>query len=116
MPARMQRARELFDTDLNCAQSVLLCFAGRFDLDPKLLRKSPVGFGGAMGHSGKLCGALAGGIMVIGLTSSPMDDTLQRKNRAYEITAQLIADFRERYGEVYCLLLLSDELKKQSGC
>lgn len=56
-------AGRLFDTGLNCAQAVLQATAGA---DEKLLAMSEA-FGGGVGGSKCLCGAVTGGVMALGL-------------------------------------------------
>ena len=57
-------AGELFDRGNNCTQAVLQAVAGR--KDPDLIAMA-AGFGGGIGDSGCLCGAITGGVMALGL-------------------------------------------------
>lgn len=58
------RAGALFDGGYNCAQAVLQATTGRDD--PELLAMAEP-FGGGIGRSGCLCGAVTGGVMALGL-------------------------------------------------
>lgn len=63
-PDAASRAGELFDQGLNCAQAVLQATTGRDE--PELLAMAE-GFAGGIGNRGCLCGAVAGGVMALGL-------------------------------------------------
>ena len=85
-----ERAGRLFDTGLNCAQAVLQATAGA---DETLLEMSGA-FGGGVGGSKCLCGAVTGGVMALGLRG--------RGRKA----GKLVALFRER-NKVTCCKALS---------
>ena len=55
-----EKAGTLFDGGYNCAQAVLQATTGRND--PELLAMAGA-FGGGIGRSGCLCGAVTGGVM-----------------------------------------------------
>ena len=58
------RAGRLFTSGLNCAQAVLQSTAGVDDPDLMAIAKA---FGGGVGNSKCLCGAVSGGVMALGL-------------------------------------------------
>jgi len=58
------KAGALYDGGYNCAQAVLQASTGRSD--PELLAMAEA-FGGGIGASGCLCGAVTGGVMALGL-------------------------------------------------
>ncbi|PLX73795.1 MAG: hypothetical protein C0614_12560 [Desulfuromonas sp.] len=88
-----QRAGELFDRGYNCTQAVVQAITGRSD--PELIAMAE-GFGGGIGDSGCLCGALAGGVMALGLAGKP------------EQSRQLIDAFREAFRTTCCRGLSKD--------
>ncbi len=60
-------ARKFFNRRFNCAQSVILSVSKALGVKvPKEVVKTAVVFGGGIGESGCLCGALAGAVMLIG--------------------------------------------------
>lgn len=85
-----ERAGRLFDTGLNCAQAVLQATAGA---DEKMLQMSAA-FGGGVGGSKCLCGAVTGGVMALGLSG--------QSHKA----GKLVALFRDR-NKVTCCKSLS---------
>lgn len=89
MSSHVDRARELRhdpDRHYNCAQGVLVPFAAEAGLNEELAYKIGESFGGGM-RSGRVCGALTGTLMAMGLLdlSSP------------ESTQTVIREFTERH-------------------
>jgi C_GCAxxG_C_C family probable redox protein len=64
------------DQYLNCCQSVIFKLAELASADRKVLVKAGAGFGGGFAGIGKTCGALTGGIILIGL----LNDTIALEN------------------------------------
>jgi C_GCAxxG_C_C family probable redox protein len=58
------KAGRLFDSGLNCTQAVLQAVIG---MDDPQLMKMAEAFGGGIGDTRCLCGAIAGGVMALGL-------------------------------------------------
>jgi C_GCAxxG_C_C family probable redox protein len=86
-----KRAGELFASGLNCAQAVLQATTG-ID-DPRMMEMAKA-FGGGVGGSKCLCGAVSGGVMALGWSG-------QGKK-----SARLIEAFRES-NRVTCCVALS---------
>ena len=84
-------AGRLFDSGMNCAQAVLQATTG-ID-DPKMMAIAEA-FGGGVGDSKCLCGAVTGGVMA--LASEGRGDR----------SGELVASFRER-NKVTCCVVLS---------
>lgn len=87
------KAGLLYDGGYNCAQAVLQATTGRSD--PELLAMAKA-FGGGIGKSGCLCGAVTGGVMALGLSGKP------------ELGGQLVAAFREEFRTTCCRALSKD--------
>jgi C_GCAxxG_C_C family probable redox protein len=81
------QAGALFDRGYNCTQSVLQATIRRNDPDLNALSE---GFGGGIGETGCLCGAIIGGVMALGLAG--------KADRA----GQLMANFKETYRSTCC--------------
>ena len=68
-------AVEHFKT-MNCAQSVLVCFANELNLDELTALKIASGFGGGMARA-ETCGAVTGAYMVLGLKAQTEGKSIQ---------------------------------------
>lgn len=77
------KAGVLFDGGYNCAQAVLQATTGRSDAELMTMAEA---FGGGIGESGCLCGAVTGGVMALALAGHP--------GRSGELVAAFRAEFR----------------------
>ncbi len=94
---RMEKARQLrarTDVHFNCAQSVLIPFAGDMGITEEQAFRLGANFGSGM-RCGSVCGTLTGALMVLGAAGcSPEQADALRKS------------FREGHGDVNCASLL----------
>lgn len=95
----------------NCAESTLrgVCFAREVPLTDSAKRMATP-FGGGIGRSEDLCGALTGGVLGIGATLGRLtlaDDKL----KSYESAKRFYDAFRERFGAVKCCDLNKGDFK-----
>ncbi|MDD2550794.1 MAG: C-GCAxxG-C-C family protein, partial [Bacteroidales bacterium] len=63
----VSEALELFKSGFNCSQAVLAAFSEECGISRETALKIACPFGGGIGGYGRTCGALTGGLMVIGL-------------------------------------------------
>lgn len=96
------RARECFSRGYNCAESVLrgVCHAQGTDLPDACLRMATP-FGGGIGRTEELCGALSGAVMAVGASlgrTGPEGD----KTRSYEAANAVFRDFVSEFGSCRC--------------
>lgn len=107
MDSHAERAKTLFEKGYNCAQSVLLAFAGDAGLDEKTASALASSFGGGMGRLREVCGALTASFMVLGLVYGgypPGDDNAKAEH--YRRVQQLAGTFRDANGTLLCRELL----------
>lgn len=88
-----EQAGVLYDGGYNCAQAVLQATTGRND--PELLAMAKA-FGGGIGKSGCLCGAVSGGVMALGLSGKA------------ELGGKLVEAFRGEFRSTCCRALSKD--------
>lgn len=110
MGTRADRAKELFLSGCNCSQAVLLAFADKYGIDENTALKIASSFGGGMGRSREVCGALSGMLMVCGMETGSDDvkDTDQKAEN-YRVARELMDAFSEENGSIYCRELLGLE-------
>lgn len=107
MGLRAERAKTLFESGYNCAQSVLLAFGPDAGLDEKTAAALASSFGGGMGRLREVCGALTASFMVLGLIYGdyPPNNT-QAKAEHYRRVQELAAAFCKANGTLLCRELL----------
>lgn len=111
-----ERAVELFEGGCNCAQAVLAAYSPRLGLTEADALRVAAGFGGGMGHSGGICGAISGAFMVIGLRYGATDAADKAaKFKTYELVARAMRMFEEQAGSLNCRELLGFDLGTPEG-
>jgi C_GCAxxG_C_C family probable redox protein len=97
---------------MNCAQAVLATFCEDLGWEMDDALRVAMGFGGGMGYTGGVCGAVTGAYMVIGLKINFHPDQLQEcKEKAYALVHEFDAKFRQLHGSVLCGELLGYDLR-----
>ncbi len=107
MKTKSEVAVEKFLSGYNCAQSILYAFGPDLALDGETALRIATGFGGGMGGSGEVCGAVTGGILALGLKYGRGGQ--QEKSvaqHAYQKTGELMAAFERVHGSCVCRTLL----------
>jgi C_GCAxxG_C_C family probable redox protein len=100
-------ATEKFLQGYNCAQSVLWSFREELRLDPDLALKVACGFGAGMARRQEVCGAVAGGIMVLGLRHGRGENQERlATEQTYRKTQELLRRFELKHGSCRCRDLL----------
>ena len=105
------QARGYWEQHYNCAQSVFAPFAERlgFDLADALRIATP--FGGGMGHNSQVCGAVSGGLLVIGLVKGISVPDRDKKYACYALAADFQSRFEARHGALTCPKLLGYDIR-----
>ena len=107
MKKRGEIAVAKFMEGFNCAQSVLYPFCDEVGIEENIALKSACGFGAGMGRKGKVCGAVSGGIIVIGLKHGRGEnEDMAAVEKTYQKTQYLIDHFKERHRTIICRVLL----------
>lgn len=110
------KSLELFNSGFNCSQAVLASFSEDFGLARETALKVACPFGGGMGGYGKTCGALTGGMIVIGLkygTTKALDLDAEKISR--DKTRELIDVFEREHGTSICNKLVGFDRSKMSN-
>ena len=102
-----EKAVNSFRNGYNCAQSVLLTFAGKIGLtDDEALRLTS-SFGGGMGRLREVCGAVSAMFMIAGFLKgyTEPDNDIAKANH-YKLIQDLATEFKSKYGTIICRELL----------
>jgi C_GCAxxG_C_C family probable redox protein len=110
-----EKAVETFRQGYNCAQSVLLTIFKHWNGKSKLIPRIATGFGGGIGRCGSVCGALAGGVMAIGIKCGTDEPSLEKRLKAYELSRKLYMEFENKHGSAFCRDLIGYELSNPNG-
>jgi C_GCAxxG_C_C family probable redox protein len=110
-----EMAVQRFKEGYNCAQSVLLAFFEQWDGKNDLVPKIASGFGGGIGRCGSICGALAGGIMAIGIKYGTNEPSIEKRTKSYELAQILYKRFKSQHGSVMCRELIGYDLSHPKG-
>jgi len=98
---------EKFLGGYNCAQSVLQAFAPGFGLDCDTALKLACGLGAGMARRGEICGAVTGGILVLGLKYGRGEhQDRSATEQTYARVQDLMQRFEQRHGSCQCRALL----------
>jgi C_GCAxxG_C_C family probable redox protein len=111
-----EQAKELFLSGYNCAQSVLLSYAGELKFSKELAQKLAAGFGAGMGRTQETCGAVTGAIMVLGmLKGETVNNNEELKAAAYGSVKDLTARFVSSFKTTRCRDLVGCDLNTPEG-
>ncbi len=109
-------AVSLFSQGFTCSQAVLLAYASRFGLDAALAARLASPFGGGIARQGRVCGAVAGAVMVAGLEAGNATvDQKEMKEAMYVKVRDLMARFAEAHGSTECRLLTGFDMATPEG-
>lgn len=106
--AKITKARELFLSGYNCAQSVAAAFAPEMGMGEADVLRLSSGFGGGMGGLRSTCGAVSGMFLVTSALHGYEDaqDT-EGKKSLYALEQRMTALFTDRYETLNCRELLA---------
>ncbi len=105
-----------FEQGFNCSQSVLLAFAEELGLEPGMAARLASAFGGGIARSGKICGAVSGGLMVLGLRyGNNVATDRGAKEATYALARRYMEEFAKRHGSVDCPALLGCDIGTPEG-
>jgi C_GCAxxG_C_C family probable redox protein len=116
MTPTAQNAVAMFTEGYNCAQAVFAACSARYGLPRETALRVAQAFGGGMGRTGNVCGAVTGALMVIGFKHAALDpkDT-QAKLDAHRIAQAFLAAFAARHRSLLCRDLLGCDLSTPEG-
>jgi C_GCAxxG_C_C family probable redox protein len=111
---KVKKAKELMtERKSNCAQSVFRVFAEDLGLDENVALMISQGFGGGMGHTGSVCGAVTGAYMALGLANpASKENPRQSVEKTYALVNEFEKRFKKLHGSVNCSQLLKFDLTK----
>jgi C_GCAxxG_C_C family probable redox protein len=83
-------------------------------IDSKLVPRIATAFGGGIGRTGAVCGAVIGGTMAIGLRHG-REDASQPRDQAYALAQEFRRRFEDEMGSISCRELTGLDLTTPEG-
>ncbi|MBS7615485.1 C_GCAxxG_C_C family protein [Candidatus Bathyarchaeota archaeon] len=110
------KAMRLFDSGYNCAEAVLIALSEKLAQKNAVIPRIATGFGGGVGRSGSVCGALSGAVMAIGLLRG-CDKAEEKEKRyaVYDEVLQMVKEFEKEFGSSQCKTLTQCDLRTEKG-
>lgn len=105
-----EKAVMRFIENYNCAESVLLTMFEHLNGKNELIPKIATAFGGGIGMCGSVCGALTGGVMVIGIKYGTDDPSVEKRLKLYSLANKFYNQFKKHHGSVLCRELIEYDL------
>lgn len=106
-----EQAEKLFRNEYLCAPSVLSTFSQELGLDQDMALKIATGFGAGVAGRSKICGAITGAIMAIGLKyGRGMNEPKEVQERTFRIVNEFIDKFIAKHGTIECKELIGYDL------
>lgn len=94
---------------------MLLAGSQALDINQNCIPSIATGFGGGIGKQGEICGAVSGGIMLIGLAAGRMrSEDKHAKETAYSNASNFISQFKQKLGAFRCKDLLELDIAEPS--
>jgi C_GCAxxG_C_C family probable redox protein len=111
---KAKKAKEyMAERKSNCAQSVFRVFSEELGLDENTALSVAQGFGGGMGHTSSVCGAVTGAYMALGLANkSSKENARQNIDKTYDLMAEFNRKFKALHGSTNCTELLGYNISK----
>jgi C_GCAxxG_C_C family probable redox protein len=113
---KVEEAVRLYRDGFNCPQAVLCAYAEDLGLNRAAALKIASPFGGGIARNGKICGAVTGGLMVIGLRN--WDSQKERedgKAEVYRISNEFMSEIKKRNSSLDCEELLGISVSTAEG-
>ena len=115
---RCEKAVEKHKSGYNCAQAVACVFADKVGYSEDELFRLTEGFGGGMGGTQGVCGAVSAMVLVVGGIGSFGINKLPETNKkvSYASARELMEKFEERVGTIMCSEIKGKMLCSCDGC
>jgi C_GCAxxG_C_C family probable redox protein len=95
---------EMFDGGLSCAEVVAVMGMKRLGRESDMIPRVATGFGGGVSRTKSLCGAIAGGVIALGVAHG-RDKKEDDRSVILAKVQGLMARFRDRFGSDNCYTL-----------
>jgi len=96
-----------------CSESIILAISKYLKIKTKIIPKIATGFSAGIGRMGNVCGAISGGVMIIGLIYGRLNpNDTEKYEQCIGKVQKLIMEFKNRNGEIECEKLIGLKLSR----
>ncbi len=115
---RCEKAVENHKRGCNCAQAVACVFADKLGCSENDIFRLTEAFGGGMGGTQGVCGAVSAMVFVAGGIKSYGLDKLPETNKkaSYDFARELMESFQSRIGTIVCSEIKNTQLHSCDEC
>ncbi len=115
---RYEKAVEYHKKGCNCAQAVACVFADKLGYSEDELFRLIEAFGGGMGGTQGVCGAVSAMVFVAGGIKSFGMEKLPETNKiaSYGFARELMEEFQSKIGSIMCSEIKGKQLRSCDGC
>ena len=115
---KCEKAVENHKKGCNCAQAVACVFADRLGFGEDTVFRLTEAFGGGMGGTQGVCGAVSAMVFVAGGIKSYGTEKLPETNKkeSYDFARNLMEQFQSRVGTIICEEIKSGQRLSCDGC
>jgi C_GCAxxG_C_C family probable redox protein len=100
----------------NCAQAVCTAFCEELGLNKEAGARAACALGAGMSRTAKVCGAVSGALMVIGLRhGSSKSGEEEKKVKSYAAGKEFLQWFESKYGSINCPELINVDISTDEG-
>jgi len=112
----MPKSTEYHQQGFNCCESTLMGLGDYLGKTCQLFPRLATGFGGGLGHTGNVCGAITGSIMALGIKFG-RDQANDKKTRddLYLLVEHFINDVKKELGAIDCIDLIGVPMNTEEG-
>ncbi len=112
----VDRAVSCYMKGFVCSQAILSTYGLKFGLNRDISLKISAPFGGGLARMGKICGAVTGAFMVIGLKYGYINPSKsEEKEKMYGLVKEYVSKFNNRNGTIICKELLDCDISTSEG-
>ncbi|MDD3230338.1 MAG: C-GCAxxG-C-C family protein [Oscillospiraceae bacterium] len=116
MNDKLKAAGQNYGKGFTCSQSVFCAYADEMGIAPNTACRIMEGFGGGIGGTQEICGALAAACAVISYYSCDGSYDLEKRQETYRHVCEALDRFRKEYGGVTCKEVLHGAAPKAFQC
>ncbi len=104
---KLEKAKRMFETSHNCAQSVASQYAAETGLDEDVLCRAACAFGAGGGRKQLTCGAVSGALLALSLIKGRGAGGVKTdQETSYALARELIDRFEAEFGSSQCRALV----------